>query len=136
MCDKEERKNSILKALSQKDLNPYFILCLRLAHSIKTVSALLLLCLWASACEHWNSAMYKESFIRFKDRAASKCYYRRNRVTTINSKALFDFSIALYLILFLKISCPYFLIIVKDKCLPYWGCIFYYLLWQFSFFLA
>lgn len=109
---------------------------MRLALTIKAVSLPLLLSLWAFACGHWNFVTYKESFIRFKHRVASKCYYKRNRVTAVNFKALFDFSIALYLILLLKISCPCFLIIVKDKCLPSWGCIFYFLSCQFSFFLA
>lgn len=89
--------------------------------------------LWASTSGHWNFVTYKEPFIIFKISEASKCYYKSKRVTAVNSKALYDFSVALYLILLLKISCPCFLIIVKDKCLPSWGGSFYFLLCQFSF---
>lgn len=106
---------------------------MRFAYSIKAVSLPLLLSLWASTCGHWNFVTYKESFIILKHRVTSKSYYKSKRVTAVNSKTLFDFSIALYLILLLKISCPCFLITVKNKCLPSWGCSFYSLLCQFSF---
>lgn len=62
--------------------------------------------------------MFKESFIKTKHWTASKSYYERNGVITVNSETFyFIFSIALYIILLLKISCQYFLIVLRDKWL-------------------